>query len=270
MKTVIMAGGRGTRIASIAQDVPKPMIKIKEKPILEYEIESIRDQGFRDIIITVGYLGNVIMDYFKEGNGISPATGKPFGVNIQYFVEDVPLGNAGALFKLREELKEDFFLVNADSLFEVDLNRMLNFHKKCGALVTILTHPNNHPYDSGLIITNSNHSVYKWISKEEEHPQYYKNRVNAGMHIVSAKLLDQTINTQKIDLDRQLLKPLAGTEKMYAYDSSEYIFDMGTPERFSKVCKDFESGIVQKRTLQNKQKAIFLDRDGTIISMLAS
>ena len=92
MKTVIMAGGRGTRISSIASDIPKPMIKIEGIPILERELECLRSQGFTDIIITVSHLGYIIMDYFGDGSGISPATNKPFGVNIEYFVEKEPLG----------------------------------------------------------------------------------------------------------------------------------------------------------------------------------
>jgi len=89
MKVVIMAGGRGTRISSIARDIPKPMIKIDEKPVLEHEIECLREQGFTELIITVGHLGNVIMDYFGDGSGISPITRKPFGVHITYFVEEI-------------------------------------------------------------------------------------------------------------------------------------------------------------------------------------
>ena len=107
--------------------------------------------------------------------------------------------------------------------------------------------------------------VEQWISKEEKRPVYYRNRVNAGLHIVSPKVLDNVESaSEKVDLDRQLLKPLAGTGKMFAYDSPEYVKDMGTPERYQSVCRDFESGKVWAKSLKNKQKAVFLDRDGTI------
>ena len=96
MKVVIMAGGKGTRITSVASDIPKPMIKIGDKPVLEHELECLREQGFTDIIITVSHLGHIIMDYFGDGSGVSPATGKPFGLNIQYYFEKEPLGNAWA------------------------------------------------------------------------------------------------------------------------------------------------------------------------------
>lgn len=264
MKVVIMAGGRGTRISSVASDIPKPMIKIEGKPVLEHEIECLKNQGFTDLILTVSHLGNIIMDYFGDGSKISPVTGKPFGVSIEYFIEEQPLGNAGALFQLKDKLTEDFLLLNADAIFDVDFNRMVEYHKNNGGLVTLFTHPNSHPYDSGLIIADENGAVLQWLAKEDERPKYYRNRVNAGLHVLSPKVLDFTISTPKIDLDRQLLKPLAGTGKMFVYDSPEYVKDMGTPERYESVCKDFHNGIVRAKNLQNKQKAIFLDRDGTI------
>lgn len=268
MKVVIMAGGKGTRISSVASDIPKPMIKIEGKPVLEHEIECLRDQGFKDIILTVSHLGNIIMDYFGDGSGISPVTGKSFGVNIEYYFEKEPLGNAGALFKIKDKLTEDFLLLNADAMFDVDFNRFVEFHKSHGGLVTLFTHPNSHPYDSGLIIANENGIVQKWLAKEDERPLYYKNRVNAGLHVMSPEILKQNIDTPKIDLDRQLLKPLSGTGKMFCYDSPEYVKDMGTPDRYYAVCEDFKAGHVQGKNLKNKQKAIFLDRDACAIVLV--
>ena len=131
----------------------------------------------KDIILTVSHLGNIIMDYFGDGSGISPVTGKSFGVNIEYYFEKEPLGNAGALFKIKDKLTEDFLLLNADAMFDVDFNRFVEFHKSHGGLVTLFTHPNSHPYDSGLIIANENGIVQKWLAKEDERPLYYKNRV---------------------------------------------------------------------------------------------
>ena len=184
MKVVIMAGGKGTRISSVASDIPKPMIKIEGKPVLEHEIECLRDQGFKDIILTVSHLGNIIMEYFGDGSGISPVTGKNFGVHIEYYFEKEPLGNAGALFKIKNKLTDDFLLLNADAMFDVDFNRFVDFHKKHGGLVTLFTHPNSHPYDSGLIIADEHGTVQKWLAKEDERPEYYKNRVNAGLHVI--------------------------------------------------------------------------------------
>lgn len=256
MKTVIMAGGKGTRIASVASDIPKPMIPVAGKPVLEHEIECLRGQGFTDLIITVSHLGHIITNYFGDGS--------KFGVHIEYFVEETPLGNAGALLRLKERLTEDFLLLNADAVFDIDFNRFVGFHRKHGGLATLFTHPNNHPYDSGLIVADEAGRVTRWLTKEDDRKGYYRNRVNAGLHVLSPKLLDQAFDTPKVDLDRQILKPLAGTGKMYVYDSPEYVRDMGTPERYAAVCRDFEEGKVQARNLKNKQRAIFLDRDGTI------
>lgn len=264
MKTVIMAGGKGTRISSVANDIPKPMIKVEGKPVLEHEMECLRDQGFKDIIITVSHLGNIIMDYFGDGSAVSPVTKKPFGVHIEYYFEKQPLGNAGALFQIKDKLDSDFLLLNADAMFDVDFNRFVAFHKLHGGMVTLFTHPNSHPYDSGLIISDSNGMVEQWLTKEDDRPKYYRNCVNAGLHVLSPKILEQEILTPKIDLDRQLLKPLAGTGKMFCYNSPEYVKDMGTPERYYSVCEDFKRGRVKGKNLINKQRAVFLDRDGTI------
>lgn len=264
MKTVIMAGGRGTRISSVASDIPKPMISIEGKPVLEREIECLRDQGFTDLVLTVGHLGHIIQDYFGDGSKVSPVTGKPFGVRITYFVEQTPLGNAGALFHLKEQLTEDFLLLNADAIFDVDFNRFVAHHRQCGGLATLFTHPNDHPYDSGLILADADGAVQQWLTKEDPRPEFYRNRVNAGLHVLSPKLLEQEFDTPKVDLDRQILKLLAGTGTMFVYDSPEYVKDMGTPERYEAVCRDFRTGKVTARNLQHRQKAIFLDRDGTI------
>lgn len=264
MKTIIMAGGKGTRIAAINSNIPKPMIPINGMPVLEHEIECLRRQGFTDLIFAVSHLGNTIIDYFGDGSKISLATGKSFGVHIEYYFEEEPLGTAGALFRLKNQLTEDFLLLNADAIFNVDFKRFVNFHKSRGGLVTIFTHPNNHPYDSSLIVVDKVGSVIQWFTKEEVRPQYYQNRVNAGLHVISPKVLESFPGTMKVDLDLQLLKPLAGTGKMFCYNSSEYIKDMGTPERYKKVCRDFAENKIQAKNLRNKQKAVFLDRDGTI------
>ncbi len=202
--------------------------------------------------------------------------GSRFGVQIQYFNEETPLGNAGALFKMRNELDGDFLLLNADAIFDVDFNRFVDFHHLHGGLVTLFTHPNSHPYDSGVLIADENGAVEQWLTKEDVRPQWYRNRVNAGLHVINPAVLDMTGivadtvgieidgKVVKVDLDRQILKPLCGTGKMFCYDSPEYVKDMGTPDRYEAVCRDFAAGRVQAKNLKQNQRAVFLDRDGTI------
>ena len=264
-----MAGGKGTRISQLFPDIPKPLIEIKDKdgmsrPVLERELISLRDQGFTDVLLTVSYMHEKIENHFGDGSSL--------GMNITYFVEEAPLGNAGALFKVRDWLgDEPFLLLNADAVFDVDFRRMADYHANKGGLVTLFTHPNSHPYDSGIVIADEDGEVIKWLTKEDARPEYYKNRVNAGLHVIDPKALDMcSIDSDKIgpdykvDLDRMILKPLCGTGKMYCYDSPEYVKDMGTPERFAQVSSDFASGVVEAKNLSHRQKAIFLDRDGTL------
>ena len=270
-----MAGGKGTRIASVKSDVPKPMIEICGKPILEWQIENLKASGLTDIILVIGYLGHVIKDYFGDGS--------KFGVIINYFVEDTPLGTAGALFKM-PELTEDFLLMCGDVILNVDFNRFIEFHQKNHAWASLMAHPNGHPYDSSLLVTEilppqekggyplDTHRVINWMNKEDER-LYYRNRVNAGIEIISPQLLREAMKhfvpchpetPEKIDLDRDVLKPRISSGRIFAYDTPEYIKDMGTPDRYYEVEKDMRSGKVMARNLRNKQKAVFLDRDGTI------
>ena len=161
-------------------------------------------------------------------------------------------------------------------MFDIDFNRFVEFHKNHGGLVTLFTHPNSHPYDSGVLIADETGAVQRWLTKEDDRPQWYQNRVNAGLHVIDPVVLDmagidaESVGKEvdgkrvKVDLDRQILKPLCGAGKMFCYDSPEYVKDMGTPERYEAVCRDFANGVVTAKNLSHPQKAIFLDRDGTI------
>lgn len=287
MKVIIMAGGMGSRIQSIRADVPKPMIEICGKPILQYQIENLKECGLTDITIGVGHLGHVIKEYFGDGS--------KFGVNISYFTEDRPLGTAGALFKMLDGkacdevhtstvIDDDFLLLCGDVIFDIDFNRFIAFHKEHKAWASLMAHPNGHPYDSSLLVTEvlspaevggmpvNTHRVTKWMAKEDER-LYYKNLVNAGLQLISPELLRETMKNfvprhpetpDKIDLDRDVLKPNIKSEKIFAYETPEYIKDMGTPDRYYETESDIKSGKVHARNLSQKQKSIFLDRDGTI------
>jgi D,D-heptose 1,7-bisphosphate phosphatase len=250
-----MAGGKGTRIAEIADDIPKPMIPVCGKPILEHQIDVLKKNNLTDIVLVIGYLGYCIKEHFGDGSS--------FGCKITYFTETEPLGTAGALYKL-ENLCDDFILLNGDTIFDIDFSRMIDFHREKNASVSVAVHPNNHPFDSSLIVIDSNYLITGWLNKEDER-KYYKNLVNAGIHILSAGFLKNCPQIKdKVDLDRDILKPSIKSGKIFAYSTPEYIKDMGTPERYSQVTSDIENGIVRGKNLKIKQKAVFLDRDGTI------
>ena len=275
MKVVIMAGGKGTRIASVRSDIPKPMIPVLGKSVLEWQVESLRESGLDDIVLVVGHLGDVILNHFGDGSR--------FGVRIRYFVEDHPLGTAGALFRM-EGLSEDFILLNGDVLADIDWDRLITFHRKKGARASLVTHPNDHPFDSSLIETEmlppdypgglplDTGRIVRWIGKDEPRG-FLRNRVNAGIAVLSPALLDDardrlassgTAFPEKVDLDRDVLKPSIAQGQVFAYDTAEYIKDMGTPGRLSEVEYDILNGKLASRSLRGPRKAIFLDRDGVL------
>lgn len=255
MQAVIMAGGKGTRVASVNNAVPKPMLSICGKPVLQHQIECLKRQGITKITLAIGHLGEQISGYFGDG--------RKFGVNIDYIKEEEPLGTAGALFYLKGKAGGDFLLINGDLIFDIDFHRLMEFHKTHKAMATLLAHPNDHPGDSGILLADSDDRVTGWLAKEEER-SWYHNCVNAGVHVLSPKILEKMDSPTKIDLDREILKPLIPTGEIFVYRSPEYVKDMGTPERIAQVEHDLETGLVGRKSLSRKQRAVFLDRDGTI------
>lgn len=255
MVAVIMAGGKGTRIASLNKDIPKPMFRLWGKPVLEYAVRELVAQGIREIILVVGHLGSIVREYFNDGSA--------FGAEISYITEENPLGTAGALYFLKDKLDEDFVLLNGDVIFSIDFSRMVDFHRKKGGMATLLVHPNSHPYDSGLVQYEDDGCVTHWMTKEDERT-WYRNRVNAGVHVLSQRIFSMFSEPRKTDLDRDILRRLIPDRELWAYYSTEYVKDMGTPERYKEVTEDVANGLVQRKNLQQPQRAIFLDRDGTI------
>lgn len=259
MQAVIMAGGKGTRLRSITKDeIPKPMAPVAGKPILQWQIEQLRNQGVNDIVLVIGHLGHKIREFFNNGEN--------FGVNIRYIEECVPLGTAGALSLVSPLLTGDcFFLIFGDVLFDIDLERMADFHRVNDALVTLFVHPNVHPFDSDLVVCNTQGRVTHFDSKHNVRDYWYHNCVNAGFYIINRKVCELVPVETKVDLEKELLTGLIESgKKVFAYRSPEYIKDVGTVERIQKAEEELSSGFISGRSLKNKQKAIFLDRDGTI------
>lgn len=257
-----MAGGKGTRLASVTKNIPKPMVSIDGKPLLEHQIENLKKSGVDNVILVVGYLGDVIRDYFGDG--------RKFGVSISYYVEETPLGTAGAIGELQDRLEENFILLFGDVFVNVDFTRFMKFHKEHKALITLFAHPNSHPYDSDIVVANKDGRVTGWSYKNTERTEDYPNLTNAGLYVMNRRVADavkaaqEKRGIQKIGLEKDIITQLIGEERIFAYCSTEYVKDIGTPDRLQRAEADIRKGIPEHRNLRNKQKAIFLDRDGTI------
>ena len=259
MQAVIMAGGKGTRLASMTKDeIPKPMIPILDKPLLQWQLEILKENGITDICFIIGHLGHVVKDYFQDG--------KKYGITTHYIEEKEPLGTAGAFYYLKDWLKEDaFFLVFGDVFFDIDLNRMGVFHRKNDSEATLFVHPNGHPFDSDLLDIDDNGRIVAFDSKHNVRDYWYHNCVNAGLYILNRSICERIKEPVKMDLEKDvLMKMLAEGKKIYGYQSPEYIKDIGTVERITGTVEDIASGFIQKKCLKNRQKCVFLDRDGTI------
>lgn len=259
MKAVIMAGGKGTRLESLTKgEIPKPMIPIKEKPLLLWQIEELKRYGIVDITMIIGHLGEKISEYF--GNG------EKFGVNIYYILENKPLGTAGAFYYLKDRLKDEYFLLLfGDIFFNIDIDKMEAFHKAKKAKVTLFAHPNSHPYDSDLVETDADEKVICFDSKNNKRDYWYDNMVNAGIYILDKSVCEKVHEAVKTDFEKDILALMAASgEAIYAYKSPEYVKDVGTVDRIKKAVTELDAGLIARKNLSNKQAAIFLDRDGTI------
>lgn len=255
---IIQAGGKGTRMLELTKDlIPKPLLELNGKPMMQWQMESLIEYGIKNFIFIIGHLGEKIKEYFGNGS--------KWNVNISYIEETEPLGSAGALYYAKEKLAgKNVILVFGDVMFDLDWSRFIAYHEEKKATVTLLAHPNAHPFDSDLLIVNQDGMVEGIDSKTNVRDYNYKNVVNAGLSIFENKLLDDLTEAKKTDFESQLVRPLMANGEVYAYNTPEYVKDAGTPERFRKACEEQTNGVWVAKSLKNKQKAVFLDRDGTI------
>lgn len=256
MKTIIIAGGKGTRLQHIAGEVPKPLIPVAGKPVLQYQLEMLAKQGFHDVIITINHLGNQIKDFAGDGS--------TFGLHITYLEESSPLGTAGGLKELENTLHDDFLVLYGDVIMYMDLNKLVQFHQAKKASATLVVHPNDHPYDSDLLDCDVNGQVTAFHAKPHNPEQYYRNLVNAAVYIFSPTVFKFIQAGEKQDFGKDIFPKMVHEIPVFAYNTTEYLKDMGTPDRLDSVATDITSGKVERKSYFHPQKAIFLDRDGVI------
>jgi NDP-sugar pyrophosphorylase family protein len=255
---IILAGGKGTRLKDRLGDRPKPLIPIAGKPLLEHQVELAKKHGFTEIIIFACYRPDLIERALGDGSR--------WGVRIRYQIEKEPLGTAGAVLAGYDLLAETFVVLYGDTMVNVDLGRMWDAHEASKADATLLLHPNDHPRDSDLVEVNAEGWVNAFHNRPHPKDRYFQNLVNAALYVIKKQwLAPWRQNIQPSDFGKDLFPAmLRNGAKLRGYNSPEYIKDVGTPERLDRVSAEFAAGIVQRSSLDVPQRAVFLDRDGTL------
>jgi len=258
MQAVILAGGSGSRLKTRLGDLPKPMVSLCGKPLLEHQIELLRSHGFTRILLLLGYNPDAISGYFGDGRN--------FGVEIEYAVEQAPLGSAGAVLAVYGRLEEHFLVLYGDTALNVDLRRFWDAHLAHGADASLFVHPNDHPQDSDLVETDQSGRILDFYPYPHPAGHFYPNLVNAALYVVNARALEPWLTLRPpLDFGKDLFRlMLLQGQHLFGYRSREYIKDIGTPERLDRVEADLRSGRIAASSFATPAKAVFLDRDGTI------
>ena len=235
MDAVILAGGKGTRISSIFPDIPKSMIPFQGKPLLQHQIEQLKQYDIRKIHMCLGYLSDSITDYF--GSGIK------YDVDLEYEIETTPQGTAGSLYLLKDRLDKDFLVVKGDIIFNVNFYYLLDYHRKQGGIATLTTHVNPHPLDSDLVETVDQNKINR-IHVRPHAPDFDTSHfANAGISVFTPKLFEYIIPSKKQNIEKHLIPAmLKDSQSIYAYQTDEYIHDTGTVERYHQVVQDLMTG----------------------------
>ncbi|MDP1711352.1 MAG: HAD-IIIA family hydrolase [Candidatus Nanopelagicaceae bacterium] len=258
-QVIILAGGKGTRLAERLNGLPKPLIDICGLPLLERQILLCKRYGFTDVLVLVNHAAQSIIDFCADrGN---------WDLHLSCVDDGEPRGTAGATLAVLDQLADEFLVMYGDTMLDVDLNRFLQAHiSQPHVAATLFLHPNDHPSDSDLVEINDNGEVVAFHPYPHNPACYYPNLVNAALYWVrKSALLPFRGRTEQMDFVKHLFPELlAAGQKLMGYNSSEYIKDCGTPTRLDKVCGDFLSGRIVRANLNQPQVAVFLDRDGTI------
>ncbi len=255
----ILAGGMGTRLRERSGDLPKPMVPVGGKPVLQHQIELCRRHGFTNIALLVQHQHEKISAYF--GDGIA------FGVSLTYMIEHNPRGTSGAVRDALPILADRFFVLYGDTFMDVDLRKMWDAHDDSGAVGTLLLHPNDHPQDSDLVEIDTQGAIRAILPYPHPPGREVRNLVNAALYVLESFGLEEVTPAEgKADIAKHMFPRMLDLgRRLYGYITPEYIKDMGTPERLDKVECDFVAGLPERLSGRHLRSAVFLDRDGTLI-----
>ena len=257
MKAVIIAGGKGTRLVPFIGNIPKSLVKIGDKPIIEHQINLLRDYGFKEIWVLLGYLGSQIREYLQNG--------RKWNVKVNFHQEKKLLGTAGALKTIERKIREDFLVFSGDVMMDFDIQRFIKYHWRKKGIATFLVHPNDHPFDSDLVEVDKEGRIISLLKRPHPPGRTFRNLSIASTYIFSPEIFKFIPKNEKSDIEKDVLPViLTSKQKIYAYSTPEYLKDIGTAKRLREVRRDYASGKIKKLNLKNKRRAIFLDRDGII------
>jgi len=237
MKAIVMAGGFGTRIQPLTHSVPKPMLNILNRPMMQHIIERLRDAGIVDIVILLYFKPEIITEYFGDGSA--------FGVNINYVLPDDDYGTAGAVKKAEEFLQgEEFMIVSGDLVTDFDFNEIIAFHKKKESKLTITLTPVADPLQFGVVITTPDGKIQKFLEKPSW-SEVFSDTINTGIYILSPEILDYIPANTNYDFGKELFPALMKDGvTLWGPVLRGYWRDVGNPESYREVQKDILSGKV--------------------------
>lgn len=229
-----MAGGKGTRLRPVTSICPKPMIKIMDKPVLGYILELLKRNGITDVCMTLGYMPEVIKSYVK---------GENFGLNIETRVEKTPLGTAGGVKGCADFIgEEDFLVISGDGICDFDLKECIAFHKEKNAEVTIVLYSHPAPTEYGLVVTNEDGRIERFIEKPSW-DAVCTDCINTGIYIISAGILREIPDDVSYDFGKDLFpKLLEKKRRMYGIRADGYWCDIGGTEAYLQCCADILQG----------------------------
>lgn len=235
MKALFLAGGMGTRLKPLTDHLPKPMVPIMGKPLLERSIEELKRCGAEGVILSTGYRANCIEEHF-DGKRDS-------GLPIQYVCEDIPLGTGGAIKNCEEYFDDTFLIFNSDILCNVNLKDLIRFHKHMGADVTIATTRVSNPSAYGVIEFNSDGYATSFTEKPKPGEEK-SDSINAGIYVFEPKILDLIPARKVVSIEKDIFPVLVKKGyKIAVYRESSYWIDIGTPEKYMQAHEDIFSGL---------------------------